>query len=263
MNKEEFHQSFSSFRAALTSFIFRLVTNKQDAEDLVQDSYLKAMTHLDSYQSDKASLKTWVYTIALNLAKNQLKKRQRWGENDLTICEQYHLENPENLAETLKVFHTNPESSFEMKEHLDYCFTCISKTLNLTQQICLLLKEVYGFTQNDIIKITGLSSGKVKHGIADARKNMQRIFYNRCALINKNGICHQCTSLNGIFNPKQDIHIRTMALKLDQSEKDQDKLFDIRLETVRQINPLDTRSILPIYFAENLQKWVKMAHKKV
>ena len=261
MNEQKFQIEFAFFQGELTSFIFRLVTNKQDAEDLVQDSYIKAVTNLNTYNSEKASLKTWVFTIALNTAKNHLVKMKRWGENDLTICQEYHSNNPERMDEIGKVFQSTPEARFEMKEHLDYCFTCITKTLNLTQQICLLLKEVYGFKQDEIIKITDLSEGKIKHGIVDARKNMKRIFKNRCALINKNGVCNQCTSLNDVFNPEQNAHIKSKELKLSTTQ-DPDELLDLRLELVSNTDPLNGSSKLHTFFLENIPNWVESAQKQ-
>jgi RNA polymerase sigma-70 factor (ECF subfamily) len=258
MNQEIFQSEFVTFSSELTSFIYRLVANKQDAEDLAHDSYIKAVSNLSSYQSEKASLKTWVFTIALNSAKNHLARMKRWGEDDLTICENYHSNSPELMEEIGRVFNSTPDARFEMKEHLNYCFTCITKTLELTQQICLLLKDVYAFKQDEIIKITGLSEGKVKHGIADARKNMMRIFDNRCALINKNGICHQCTALNGIFNPEQDAHIKARELKLS-STSDQDKLLELRMQLVRDTDPLKGSSELHTFFLENIPSWVEKA----
>jgi RNA polymerase sigma-70 factor (ECF subfamily) len=258
MSQEIFESEFVNFSDELTSFIYRLVANRQDAEDLVQDTYIKAVSNLPSYQPEKASLKTWVFTIAINSAKNHLVKMKRWGENDLTICQEYHSKNPARMEEIGKVFHSTPDARFEMKEHLNYCFTCITKTLELKQQICLLLKNVYGFKQDEIIKITGLSEGKVKHAIADARRNMKRIFDNRCALINKNGICNQCTALNGIFNPDQDAHIKAQELKLS-STKDQDELLNLRMQLVRDTDPLHGSSELHSFFLENIPSWVEKA----
>lgn len=258
MNEHAFQSEFVNFSGELTSFLYRLVANKQDAEDLVQDSYIKAVSNLHTYQSEKASLKTWVFTIAINTAKNHLTKMNRWGENDLTICENYHSNSPAMMEEIGKVFHSTPDARFEMKEHLNYCFTCITKTLELTQQICLLLKDVYGFKQEEIIQITGLTEGKVKHGIADARKNMKRIFNNRCALINKNGVCNQCTALNGIFNPEQDAHIKAQELKLSSTD-DQDELLELRMQLVRNTDPLHGSSELHSFFLENIPSWVKQA----
>jgi len=260
MKDQYFQREFIKLQNGLTSFLYRLVANKQDAEDLVQDTYIKAVSNLPSYQEEKASLKTWVYTIALNNAKNQLSKMNRWGENYLTICENYHSSSPELMAEIGQVFSSTPDARFEMKEHLNYCFTCITKTLELTQQICLLLKDVYGFRQEEIIKITKLSEGKVKHGIADARRNMKRIFHDRCALINKNGICNQCTSLNGIFNPDQDAHMKARELKLSSTE-DQEELLDIRLKLVSETDPLKGSSNLHMFFLENIPSWVEKAAK--
>lgn len=259
MNQEIFESEFINFSGELTSFLYRLVANRQDAEDLTQDTYIKAMSNLDSYRPEKASLKTWVFTIAINTGKNYLVKMKRWGENDLTICQEYHSNSPERMQEIGEVFNSTPDARFEMKEHLNYCFTCITKTLELTQQICLLLKDVYGFKQDEIIEITGLSEGKVKHGIADARKNLKRIFNNRCALINKNGICNQCTALNGIFNPKQDAHIKAKELKLSSTDN-QDKLLDLRMKLVRETDPLQGSSELHSFFLENIPAWVEKAN---
>lgn len=259
MNKQKFQTEFISFQSELASFVFRLVMNKQETEDLVQDVYLKSVKNLHAFQHHKASLKTWVFTIALNTAKNRLKQKKRWSEDYLTIAKDYNTAKPERFQNTLKEFHSTPDAIFEMKEHLNYCFSCISKTLELTQQVTLLLKEVYGFKQKEIQQITGLSEGKTKHGIADARKNMKRIFNNRCSLVNKEGICSQCTELNGIFNPNQDAHIKAKELKLSREEKNQDKLLDLRLAIVKDTDPLNGGSQMHIYFAQNLEKWVDLA----
>jgi RNA polymerase sigma-70 factor (ECF subfamily) len=157
---------------------------------------------------------------------------------------------------------SSPDKNFQIKEHLDYCFTCVTKTLDLTQQVCLLLKEVYGFKQHEIEKITGLSEGKVKHGIVDARRNMIRIFKNRCALINKTGVCDQCSALKGRLNPDQDAQIEANKLKLSQAAetKDGERLLDLRLELVRSVDPINKPSSqIHIHFLENIPKWVKMA----
>lgn len=258
MNQDIFQSEFVSFQSELTSFLYRLLTNRQDAEDTAQDTYIKALNNLNSFDAKKASLKTWVFTIGLNTAKNYLNKMKLWGENDLTVCENYHSSSPELMAEIGQVFSSTPDARFEMKEHLSYCFTCITKTLELSQQICLLLKDVYGFKQDEVIMITGLSEGKVKHGIADARKNMKRIFNNRCALINKNGICNQCTALNGIFNPDQDAHIKAREFKFSKTEDD-DKLLEIRMRLVKETDPLNASSSLHNFFLENIPSWLEDA----
>lgn len=260
MNNQEYLQQYLGFKDELKSFLFRLLTNRHDCEDILQETYIKFSQNIDSFRGE-SSFKTWVYTIATNLAKNLLEKQQRWEVDYQDRGRDLHEQSPE-LAEKLhEVFFASPDANLEITEHLDYCFTCIGKTLDLTQQICLLLKDVYGFKQNEIEQITGLSEGKVKHGIADARKTMIRIFDNRCALINKNGVCEQCTELKGYLTPEQDAHQAANQLKLVQEAQnaDNERLLELRLDLVRSTDPINhTKHELHIYFLENIPKWAEM-----
>jgi RNA polymerase sigma-70 factor (ECF subfamily) len=239
-----------------------MLANRQDAEDILQDTYLKINDNIASFRGE-SSFKTWVFTIALNLARNLLKKNALWKVEDTDIARTLHEQDPQLAGQAVSVFLTSsPDKNFQITEHLDYCFTCVTKTLDLTQQICLLLKEVYGFKQDEIEKITGLGEGKVKHGIVDARRNMVRIFENRCALINKTGVCDQCSALKGRLNPDQDAHIEINKLKLAQeaATENGERLLDLRLELVRSVDPINhPSSQIHIHFLENIPKWVKMA----
>src|SRR5262245_30111043 len=60
-------------RPALGSFLRRLVASEHDVEDLVQETYLRAYQHRARWDS-RASLKTWVYSIALNLARDRVRR---------------------------------------------------------------------------------------------------------------------------------------------------------------------------------------------
>ncbi|MDH5447158.1 MAG: RNA polymerase sigma factor, partial [Gammaproteobacteria bacterium] len=188
MELDNYLQQYLSFKDELKTYLFRLLTDRHECEDVLQETYIKFSQNIDSFRGD-SSFKTWVYSIATNLAKNILTKQARWETNYQDRGRDLHVQNHELSEKLYEVFFASPDVSLEISKHLDYCFTCISKTLPLVQQICLLLKDVYGFKQDEIQKITGLSEGKVKHGIADARKTMINIFDNRCALIKKEGVC--------------------------------------------------------------------------
>lgn len=73
---------------------------------------------------------------------------------------------------------------------------------------------------------------------------MINIFDGRCALINKEGVCHQCSELNGIFNPKQNTQEELMKIDLvKQSESgDKEHLFDLRMQVIQGIDPFNSRS---------------------
>lgn len=258
-----YESEFIAFQPELRSYLYRLVTHRQEAEDLTQETYLKAFGKLDSFKG-KAAFKTWVFAIATNLAKDSLRARERWGEDWMDLVKDAHKADKALMAKKFDIAQNSPHGTFVMHEHLNYCFSCTSKTLLLVNQICLLLKEVYGFRIADIVQITGLGEGKVKHAIADSRKDMVRIFKHKCALINKEGVCSQCTGLNRIFNPEQDTQAEANKLKLikEQRMKNYDQLLELRLQMVRAIDPLEGQGIdLHNYLIENSPAWAKAQQK--
>jgi len=129
---------------------------------------------------------------------------------------------------------------YEFKEHIDYCFTCIAKTLLIEQQLALILKEVYGFRVADIMDILQLSEGKVKHALAEARDSMIDIFDRRCTLVSKTGPCWQCSEINGFVNPKQAEREQTVALRnAADGGATPEQLFELRAELIRGVDPLN------------------------
>ena len=183
LTQKDYIAEFIAFQSELKSYLYRIVTNRQEAEDLAQDTYIKTFKKIDTFQG-KSSFKTWVFSIATNLAKDSLRARQRWGEDWMDLVKDAHVADEQLRKKKFEVSKTSEHGRFVIREHINYCFTCTTKTLTLTNQICLLLKEVYQFKVSEIMLITSLSEGKVKHAIADARKDMTRIFEKKCALIN-------------------------------------------------------------------------------
>jgi RNA polymerase sigma-70 factor, ECF subfamily len=209
---------FTSIYKNLLSFIFRLTCNKQDAEDVVQDTFISIQQNINAFKGE-SSFKTWVYTIAINKAKNHRKVQSKWNVNFQHKGEALHLETPDLMDKLLHTYHTKPDVDFEIKEHINYCFNCMTKTLDFPQQICLWLQDFYEFKISEIMEITGLSEGSVKHNLTYARKTLDEVFEKQCAFINKNGTCHQCNALKGILNPGQVIIQNKMELKRDKQSR--------------------------------------------
>ena len=83
------------------------------------------------------------------------------------------------------------------------------------------------------------------------------IFDKRCALINKEGVCHQCSELNGVFNPKQNFEIEKNKIEMARIAEKGDKqhLLDLRLQIVREIDPFQSAgSDLQIQHLEHNRK---------
>lgn len=264
MDRTTLDTDFNDIKSELASYVFRLVTNRELTEDIVHDTYIKVVDKIDTFQNN-SSFKTWVFSIATNHSKNILMRQNRWLVNAQDFGAMLHIQSKEHWNAFQQVFNSTPDQKYEVKEHLVYCFNCINKTLEVEQQVCLLLKEVYAFKIREIIEITQLSEGKVKHAIADARKQMISIFDKRCAFVNKNGVCHQCTELTGMLNPKQNVIIEANKLKLTKRKatENRDRLLDLRFELVRSIDPLNSKNtLITSYFLENSEKWVEEGKKK-
>lgn len=257
-------QEFTTLKPELQSFLYRMLTNKQDLEDIVQETYIKVHQNLSSFKGE-SSFKTWVFTIALNLAKNHLQKQKRWVENAQDYGAEIHASDTALWNKMREVFTDTPDKTYEIKEHIAYCCNCIFKTLELNQQICLWLKEVYHIKVHEIIQITQLTEGKVKHAIADGRKNMIRIFDNRCSLVSKKGACHQCTVLKNNLNPSHNAQVEATKIKMvkDGNNSDKEHLLNLRFELTSKINPLDApNSILNTYMLENSENWVALGKER-
>lgn len=210
-NINSFQELFAEFQNQLKSYLYRLLTNRNDAEDLTHDTFIRAFDKLSTFK-ENSSLKTWVFQIATHLAYDHLKKYKRWTA-DAQDKAKALARNSSEISNSFKlVSYTSGEGAYEMKEHIDFCFTCISKTLPIENQVALILKDIYDFSIKEICLVLDKTEGIVKHLLIDSRKTMSAIFENHCALINKNRVCHQCSELNGFFNPKQNQQQELMKL---------------------------------------------------
>lgn len=237
-----FQELFSKFQPQLRSYLYRLTASRSDADDLVHDTFIKAFDKISGFKAE-SSLKTWVFQIATHLAYNYLKKRNRWTADVSEQAKKLVLSNEKLRGSIVKVTETSTDARYDIKEHIDTCFTCISKNLPIENQIALMLKDVYDFSVNDIGLILDKTEGVVKYLLQDARKTMIDIFDSRCALISKNGVCNQCSELNGWFNPKQNQQEALMKIDLARESKryNREQLFEMRTSLVKAIDPLKSQ----------------------
>ncbi|MFY7999633.1 MAG: RNA polymerase sigma factor [Candidatus Kapaibacteriota bacterium] len=241
LNKDinAFQTLFAEFQPQLKSYLYRLLADRNDADDLTHDTFIKAFDNIASFKGE-SSLKTWVFQIATNLAYNILNKRQRWQSDVMQRGKNLAMSESEVFDTILRVSKTATDTRYDMKEHIDTCFTCIAKTLPPEQQIALMLKDVYDFSVNEVSTIMETSVGVVKHLLIDARKTMVEIFDNRCSLVSKTGTCHQCSELNGVFNPKQNQQEELLKLDLVKGSKkfNREELLTLRTTLLQAVDPL-------------------------
>ena len=96
---EDFAPMISRHGPALMAFVGRIVTIQEDAEDVVQETFVTAYEHLNDYASEKASMKTWLYRIAYHKALHHLRRRKRLPEVHIVVGEDV----PDELPDTTTV----------------------------------------------------------------------------------------------------------------------------------------------------------------
>ena len=241
MGIDELTAEFEEIRPSLRSYILRMTASVQDSDDIVQETYIRARANINSFKGD-SSLKTWIFAIASNLARDLLRSQKRWPENVTDICKDAALSNREFFQEAMTIRQTSPQGHFEIKEHIAFCYTCVSRSLPLEQQLTVFLREVYKFRVKEIAVIIKQSEAMVKYHLHVGRKKMIEIFDHRCSLINKEGVCYQCTELNGIFNPKQEAAEELAKIKLvrDADDKSKEELFDLRMKILEELDPFES-----------------------
>jgi RNA polymerase sigma-70 factor, ECF subfamily len=256
MTKEQLTNEFEETAGQLKSYILRITASVADAEDIVHDTYIKAAEKLDSFKG-QSSIKTWLFAIASNLAKDNLRARKRWVENITDITKEAALSNQEFFREAMLIRATSPQGQFEIKEHIAFCFTCIAKSLPLEQQISILLKEVYEFKVHEIAQILDSTEAMIKYYLHTGRSKMMNVFEGRCALINKKGVCHQCSELNGIYNPKQRFQEELVKIEMakEAGNAGKEHLFDLRMKVIRGIDPFKSNAAaLQLHHLEHNRK---------
>jgi RNA polymerase sigma-70 factor, ECF subfamily len=237
-----FQTLFSEFQNPLKSYLYRLLANRNDAEDLLHDTFIKAFDKLSTFKGE-ASLKTWVFQIATHLSYNYLQRQKRWTADVSEKAKQLVL-GDDMLRQKIENVHSYAtDAQYDMREHIDTCFTCIAKNLPIENQVVLMLKDVYDFSLAEICLILSKTEGVVKYLLQEARKTMTDIFNHRCALINKKGVCNQCSELNGWFNPKQNQQEALMQLELvkGSTKYNRTELFMMRTALVKAIDPLRSK----------------------
>ncbi|MEM9325009.1 MAG: RNA polymerase sigma factor [Bacteroidota bacterium] len=264
MTGEDLAHAFEGFRDQLKSYLLRMTASVEDTEDLLQETFVKAYNGLSGFKGD-ASLKTWVFAIASNLARDLLRAQKRWPEHVTDICKEAAMNNQAFFQEAMQIRHTSPQGNFEIKEHIAFCFTCVSRSLPLEQQLTLFLKEVYDFRVKEIATILDQTEAMIKYYLHTARKKMIQVFDHRCSLINKEGVCHQCTELNGIFNPKQKAQEEVVKIQMarDAESKSKEELFDLRMKILQELDPFQSpAAALQLHHLEHNRKVMQGYVKK-
>ena len=99
ITKADFDELVRQHQRSLQSFLYRFITSKQEAEDIAQETLMKAFQKFDTFQG-KSSFKTWLFAIGANLAKDHLRSKKRWAVEAQDNCKTLIGSTPESCSRT-------------------------------------------------------------------------------------------------------------------------------------------------------------------
>ncbi|MDX1578314.1 MAG: sigma-70 family RNA polymerase sigma factor [Gemmatimonadota bacterium] len=166
-----FHQLVERYQDRLLNFIYRTIGDRDRSEDLVQETFVRVYRHLHRFDPTK-KFSTWIYTIASNLAKNELRNRSR---NPLVLF-QTIKKNWEADHRPLEWEDTtySPDDLFR-KRHLREKVEAAVEELPEHHRVVFVLREMEGKTYEEISEITGVTLGTVKSRLNRARNRFAQI----------------------------------------------------------------------------------------
>jgi RNA polymerase sigma-70 factor (ECF subfamily) len=153
----------------LFRFVSRMVDRPEDARDVCQETFLKIVDKADAFR-EGARFSTWMYQIALNLCRDQARRKKRWGH--LVVASAVTSDGTEAEHASDETPHTSPSVALEQNETQTAVRRALSR-LPHDQREVLLLKEYEGLKFREIAGVLGVPESTVKSRMYAALDTMR------------------------------------------------------------------------------------------
>lgn len=166
-----FRELIRRYERPVFSLIFRMVRDRETAEDLAQDTFIKVLNHLDKYRPE-FRLSSWLFKIANNVAIDHLRKRQ---VETISIDGSPHAATAAEIESTSFEVVARQETALEELEarELGSAIERAIASLRPEYRSCILLRHVEGRSYEEIAATLDLPLGTVKTYIHRARHQLR------------------------------------------------------------------------------------------
>ncbi|NBX01484.1 sigma-70 family RNA polymerase sigma factor [bacterium] len=169
-----FNELVVRYQGRIFAKVFSLLRNRQDAEEITQDTFIRAHRVLSSFRGT-ASFSTWIHQIGLNLARNRYWYwRRRKRDESLSLDADLGEEPGMTMHELLSDGSSGPESEAQQNEFVRKVAECMER-LKPEHALILTMRNVQNMAYEDIAEELGLSIGTVKSRINRAREALREM----------------------------------------------------------------------------------------
>lgn len=172
-DRDSFAKLMRLHQRQIYNFTYRMLGSAEEAEDLTQDIFIAVFKGIKSFRGE-AKFSTWLYRIALNQTRNRIKylaRRNFFAKRTKRagLGEDIGLETPETLPDR----GPSPEQWAMTKDLAAQVQECLNQMGHQAQQI-LLLRDVQGFSYEELSEMLSLKPGTVKSRLHRARNALQQ-----------------------------------------------------------------------------------------
>lgn len=168
-NLAAFDELIRRHQARVYATIYHMTFNREDADDLTQETFIKAYRSLKSFKGDSAFY-TWIYRIAVNKTINFLKQRRRKFTH-LSLNESDPADEGRGIGRQFVSEHT-PRRDVQLKELQDKLNEALQK-LSEIHRLVVTLHDIQGVPHDEIGKIMDCNTGTVRSRLFYARRQLQ------------------------------------------------------------------------------------------
>jgi len=176
----DFDQRINEHRSELLAHCYRMLGSVHDAEDLVQETYLRAWRARDQYDQDRASIRTWLYRIATNACLTALEGRTRRPLPSGLVAPSEDPSSPLVRGEVTwlqplpdALLGSAPGSAGVDRGSLRLAFVAAVQHLSARQRAALILRDVLDFSAAESAEILGMSTPAVNSALQRARGQLR------------------------------------------------------------------------------------------
>jgi RNA polymerase sigma-70 factor (ECF subfamily) len=165
---EAYDELIRRYQERIYATIYHMTANHEDANDLAQETFIKAYQALRSFKGD-SSFFTWVYRIAINKTINFLKQRKNKTHLSLNDLDFNAEHDPDLVALVSDKTPRRDVNLIELQEKLNGAMLKLSEI----HRLVVTLHDVQGLSHEDISKIMGCNTGTVRSRLFYARQQLQ------------------------------------------------------------------------------------------
>ncbi len=239
-DRDAFAALYEPVERPLAAFLYRLIASRQDAEDMTQEAAIQALEEIEHF-GNASSFRAWIFRFAARTALEYMKNRPPWDPDAQIWAGQRLGDLPAERARLARLHQTGLHTTYDIREHIDFCFTCFGRTLYPHEAAALLLVEVHGFSPEEAAEVLETAPDAVRFRVAQARQTLTEHLDRRCSLINPAGTCSQCAGFHTwLYGDRRQTEQALFPIDLQPrpTAAERAATLDQRLGIVRSVDPL-------------------------